>query len=208
MLYSEIKRETLGHLNQYSIAGTPVAASYNNQADYLNRIPLLINEGVMNIRTLVKPEPVVYPLLSGEEYGDMIRYDLPNDFWSLRTGGVTVIRDGKFRRTNQYMLQGKKTILIPKAAQGSYTVEYYKYPAQLPTNGSLNDDYDLPEDREVIQAATYYAAAQLALMDDEFVYASLYNDYESRLGRIGGRATAEFQTTQDVYGFHEAGCVE
>ena len=89
MLYSEIKRETLGHINQYSMAGSPVAASYNNQADYLNRIPILINEGVLNVRTLVKPEPVVWPLETGEDYGDMIRYELPEDFWTLKTGGVT-----------------------------------------------------------------------------------------------------------------------
>ena len=66
MLYSEIKREVLGHIDQYSMAGTPVAASYNNQADYLSRIPVLINEGLVNIRTLVKPDPVVLPLENGE----------------------------------------------------------------------------------------------------------------------------------------------
>ena len=62
MFYSEIKRETLGHIDQYSMAGSPVAASYNNQADYLNRLPVLINEGLVNIRTLCKPFPVVLPL--------------------------------------------------------------------------------------------------------------------------------------------------
>ena len=113
MLYSEIKRETLGHINQYTMAGSPVAASYNNQADYLNRIPLLINEGVMNVRTLVKPEPVVYQLIGGEPYGDLIRYQLPDNFWSLKTGGVSVIRNGRFEKTNDYRLQGKDFILTP-----------------------------------------------------------------------------------------------
>ena len=95
MLYSEIKRETLSHINQYSVAGAPVAASYNNQADYLNRIPIYINEALVNILTLVKRDPVVYPLTGVMEYGDMLRYTLPDDFYALRTGGVTVLRGGE-----------------------------------------------------------------------------------------------------------------
>jgi hypothetical protein len=204
MLYSEIKRETLGHLNQYSIAGAPIAASYNNQADYLSRIPMLINEGVLNVRTLVKPEPIVWPLETGEDYGDMTRYELPEDFWTLKTGGVTVIRIGQFRKTNNYRLQGKKYILIPKDAEGSFTVEYYKYPNKLPLAPA--EDFELEEDIEVIQAATYYAAANLVLQEDEFAYASLYNDYESRLGRITRGVTVEVQPVEDAYAFNAGWC--
>lgn len=206
MLYSEIKRETLGHINQYSIAGSPIAASYNNQADYLSRIPLLINEGVMNIRTLVKPEPVVFPLTEGEEYGGMWRYELPEDFWSLKTGGVSVIRDGQFRKTNNYRLMGKKYILIPKNADGQFSVEYYKYPNKLPLDNTLTDAFDLEEDPEVIQAATYYAAANLVMYDDEHACACLYNDYESRLGRISPGITVEVRPVDDAYCFHDWGC--
>lgn len=204
MLYSEIKRETLGHINQYSVAGTPVAASYNNQADYLNRIPLLINEGLVNIRTFVKPEPVVYPLTNGEGFGDFIRYELPEDFWSMKTGGVSVVRNGRFEKTNEYRLMGKKYILIPQADEGSYMVEYYKYPESLPISPA--DNFDLEEDIEVIQTATYYAAAQLVMLEDEFAYSALYNDYESRLGRISRGITAEVAPVQDAYCF--SGVVE
>lgn len=201
MKYSEIKRETLAHIHQYSIAGQEIAAYYNNQADYLNRIPVFINEGVMNIRTLVKPEPVVLPLEGGEEYGGMIRHELPEDYWSLKTGGVALLKDGHFRKSNDYRLMGKRYILVPKRKDGSYVVEYYRYPAQLPLDKTLTEDYELEEDREVIQTATYYAAAQLALFDDSFMYASLYNDYESRLGRLGTRAAAEVHQVEDTYGF-------
>lgn len=205
MKYAEIKREVLGHINQYSMAGTPVAASYNNQADYLSRIPLLINEGVLNVCTLVKPIPVVYPLTEGEDYGGMVRYELPEDFWTLRSGGVTVVRNGQFQRTNDYRLQGRKTILTPKGAEGTYTVEYYRYPNQLPIDGTLTDDFELEEDREVIQTATYYASANLVMQEDEFAYASLYNDYESRLGRITPGVTMEVGPVADVYGFENGG---
>lgn len=200
MLYSEIKRETLGHINRYSVAGTPVAASYNNQADYLNRIPTLINEALVNIRTLVKPEPVVLPLVDGEDYAGMVRYELPEDFWHLRTGGVTIVEGDRFERTNQYRLQGKKSILVPRDLADKVTVEYFRYPDQLPLSPA--DDYELSEDLEVIQTATYYAAANLVMREDEFAYATLYNDYESRLGRITTGVTAEVAPVEDVYSFN------
>lgn len=204
MLYSDIKRATLSHINQYSMTGVPVASSYNNQEDYLNRIPLYINEALVNIRTLVKPEPVVFPLEDGEDYGGMIRYEMPDDFWSLRSGGVSVIRNGRFEPTNEYRLQGKKYILIPADADGDFSVEYYRYPEQLPLDAK--DSYELDEDLEVIQAATYYAAANLVLQEDEFMYASLYNDYETRLGRISRGVAAEVSTVQDAYCFSGGDC--
>ena len=198
MKYADIKREVLSHINQYTMAGSQVAPSYNNQADYLNRIPVLLNEALVNIRTLVKPIPVVLPLTAGEPYGGMIRYELPTDFWSLRTGGVSVIRNGRFRRTNQYRLQGRKYILVP--GDGEYTVEYYRYPVQLPLDSTLTDSYEVEEDPEVIQTATYYVSAYLGLQEDEFADARLYNDYESRLGRISPGITAEVQPVEDSYG--------
>ena len=200
MKYADIKRAVLSHINQYTMAGSQVAPSYNNQADYLNRIPVLLNEALVNIRTLVKPIPVVLPLTDGEPYGGMIRYELPTDCWTIKTGGVSVIRGGKFQRTNQYRLQGKKYILVPE--DGSYTVEYYRYPVQLPLDNTLTDSYELDEDPEVIQTATYYASAYLVLQEDEFAYATLYNDYESRLGRISPGITAEVQPVEDSYGLN------
>ena len=198
MKYANIKRAVLSHINQYTMAGAQVAPTYNNQADYLNRIPVLLNEALVNIRTLVKPSPIVLPLTDGEPYGGMVRYELPEDCWTIKTGGVSVIRDGQFRRTNQYRLQGKKYILVPD--DGSYTVEYYRYPVQLPLDNTLTDDYEVEEDPEVIQTATYYASAYLVLQEDEFAYATLYNDYESRLSRISPGITAEVQPVEDSYG--------
>ena len=200
MKYADIKRAVLSHINQYTMAGSQVAPAYNNQADYLNRIPVLLNEALVNIRTLVKPIPVVLPLTDGEPYGGMIRYELPPDCWTIKTGGVSVIRGGKFQRTNQYRLQGKKYILVPE--DGSYTVEYYRYPVQLPLDNTLTDSYEVEEDPEVLQAATYYASAYLVLQEDEFAYATLYNDYESRLGRISPGITAEVQPVEDSYGLN------
>ena len=200
MLYSEIKRETLSHINQYSVAGSPVAASYNNQADYLNRIPIYINEALVNILTLVKRDPVVYPLNAAMEYGGMLRYTLPDDFYALRSGGVSILRNGKFEKTNEYRLQGKKYILTPKCDGAKYTIEYYRYPNQLPADPA--DDYELEEDVDVLHAATYYAAASLIMQEDEFSYAALYNNYESRLARLSPGITTEVSPVDDAYHFN------
>ena len=200
MIYAEIKRQTLELANMNTIAGEVVPGSYNNQQDYLNKIPVLINTALVNIRTLVKREPVVYHLQNGEPLGNMTRYTLPEDFYCLKTGGVSRILDGRFKKSNLYQLQGRKYILIPSRARGDFLVEYFRYPPQLPANPS--DDYVLEEDPEVIQAAEVYAAAYLVLPDDHFMYSVLYNDYESRLGRISPGVTVEVHEVEDTYRFN------
>lgn len=193
----------LSLINQYTMAGDVVADSYNNQADYLNKIPGLMNAALMNIRTYAKPSTVLYVLSDGEEYGGMQRYTLPENFRKLKTGCVYVLRNGRLSKTNEYRLMGDKTILLPKRNDTEYAVEYYCYPSQLPL--TCSDSYDLREEPDVIQAAIYYAAAMLMLQEDEFTYATLFNEYESRLQRMSYTPEIEVQTTADVYGFELCG---
>jgi hypothetical protein len=54
MTYQECKNQVLKLLNQYTIAGSAVADGYNNQADYIRRIPSLINDAMMEISTTVR----------------------------------------------------------------------------------------------------------------------------------------------------------
>ena len=243
MLYSEIKRAVLSHINQYSIAGGQVSLTYNNQADYVNRIPQLINEALVNIRTSVKPLPTVVEVglrLTGEDAGippahqsrplassalenndagdsvgtdsDTIfaqrygnkeyRAQLPSNFWCLKTGGVELIDEqGNRSKTNRYRLQGRDFILFPD--EQLHTVEYYRYPEQLPADPE--DDFDLQEDIDVIHAAIYYASANLVLYDDQFAYANLYNDYESRLSRLSRGIALEVHPVTDSYDFYGGG---
>ena len=44
MKYGELRDQVLKLLNQYTVAGAPVAETYNNQADYLKRIPSFAND--------------------------------------------------------------------------------------------------------------------------------------------------------------------
>jgi hypothetical protein len=244
MLYSDIKRAVLSHINQYSIAGAQVALTYNNQADYVNRIPQLINEALVNIRTSVKPLPTIVEIglifdeddtpippenqgrpiaeaaLTDESDRDPVKYDqaiiyakqygsskqyrakLPDDFWCLKSGGVEAIDDqGHHFKTNRYRLQGRDFILFPD--KRIHIVEYFRYPEQLPNDPK--DSFDLQEDIDVIHAAIYYAAANLVLYDDQFAYASLYNDYESRLSRLSPGVAMEVHPVVDYYGFYGGG---
>ena len=203
ILYSEIKRMVLSLIGQYTMAGNVVADSYNNQADYLNKIPGLINAALMNLRTYAKPSTTLKVLSDGEEYSGMLRYEMPEDFRKLKTGGVYILRHGQLSKTNDYRLMGGKTILLPKQENTEYAVEYYCYPSQLPL--TCNDSYDLREEPDVIQAAIYYAAAMLMMQEDEFTYATLFNEYESRLQRMSYTPEIEVQTTDDVYGFDICG---
>ena len=57
MTYEQVKNQTLKLLNQYSVAGNKVEGSYNNQADYLKRIPELVNDAMVEIATTARKIP-------------------------------------------------------------------------------------------------------------------------------------------------------
>jgi hypothetical protein len=165
----------------------------------MNRIPVFINEGLVNIRTSFKPSPIVVPLEGGEDGGHFITYTLPGDFWALKSGGVFKVHDGRFVKTNEYRLSGRGKIIVPAKWDGQYYIEYYRYPVQLPLDGSLTDDFEVDEEIDVLQAATYYAAAHLVIREDEFMYATLYNEYDGRLSRLTNGVSAEVQHVDDAY---------
>ena len=54
MTLGQIADMSLQLINQYSVAGTKVAASYNNQQDYINRINYLVNDAQNIIATTTK----------------------------------------------------------------------------------------------------------------------------------------------------------
>lgn len=200
MLYSEIKREVLSRINQYTRAGSPVAATYNNQADYLNRIATFFNSGLVNVRTTARRQTATVVLCEHETYfGGMHRYELPGDFYQLKTGGVSAVLGDRLVHTNDYRVSGRTHLLVPAHPDADYIVEYYRYPNLLPPDPS--DEYELMEDIDVVKCAATYAAAQLMLYDDEFVYASLYNDYETQLNQLSNGVEAEVLPVQDAYSF-------
>ena len=198
MQYRNIKRAVLELTDNYSVAGETVSPAYNNQSDALKKIPGLVNQALLDIRTGPAPERSVCRLEGGERLPNGWRqHALPGDFWRLCSGGVRKLSGDGPQPTNEYRLLGERALLAP---EGVYMAEYYHYPEQLPDDPA--DDYECGETAEVLRIACLYAAACLMRSEDEFAYTTLFNEYESRLSRLTPAISAEIGATRDVYGFY------
>lgn len=197
--YDEIKRLTLELIHQSTLNGRPIASSYNNQIDYEKRIPALINMAVRSVCTLSKRLVKLAELKNGTAFAGNIRYQLPEDFYQLKSGGVyTTTRKGILCSLTQFRFLGRD-LLVPVEVPRQVYIEYYAYPPSLPPDPQPDDSLDL--DEEILDCAQVYAAAQLVANENEYLYASLYNDYESRLSRISQGLVAESLPVHDSYGF-------
>lgn len=194
MTYREIKRRVLEHINRATIAGQEVSPAYNGQSDDLMRIPGLINEAVVSIRTLARPETGVFTPEEGESMYGMKKYELPTDFRSMKGGGVYQVKDGRLESFGGWRLFGSRAILLP---EGKFLVEYCRYPDLLPEDPE--EDFDYVQDVEVLYAAIYYAAANLVMPEDEFVYSALMRDYENRFARMITPVACTTGNIGDVY---------
>ena len=204
MKYGDIRRAVLSRVRMYSIAGVEIPASYNLQADELGRIPLLINEALFHILTAVRREKETVELTGGEAWHGMVRFPLPEDVYALPLGRVWVRRSGKLRPAPGCRLLGRQYLLAPSA--GEYVAEYDRYPRLLPLDPA--EEYEVDEPAEVLSAAICFAAAGLVMQEDEFAWAALHNEYESRLAALALPSVAEMDRTEDVYGFGGEGAEE
>lgn len=194
MTYGSLKRRVLEHLNRATINGAEVSPAYNGQSDDLLRIPGLINEAVTVIRTQYLYEIATFLPTNGEPVGDMVKYALPEDFYAL-CGHIHQFSQGRLTPFRGGKLLGSKELLLPR---GEFVVEYRRYPSLLPEDPA--DDYEYAQNAEVLDAAAWFAAAQLAVTEDEVLYAAALREYEKRLGRMGTPLWAECGRVADVYG--------
>ena len=195
MEYGRIKRSVLELINQYSIAGEQVALSYNNQADYVRRIPNLINQAVTDIRMTAKPKRSLRSINRPDDANGWRDYPLPDDFRQIISGGVRRLNDdGQPVPDNHYQILGNHRIWLPP---GNWLIEYEAFPEQLPENPA--DDYPFDEEADVLQAAFYYAAAMLVGQESEFEYSIFNHEYVDRKAEMIPRQTAEFTPIDDVY---------
>lgn len=201
MNYGQVRDQVLKLLNQYTRAGTPVEGSYNNQQDYLERIPGLVNDAMMEIATTARKIPMLVRLesLLHEETEREVRYELPENFYQMESGSVTVTHEGKTLHTNQYAIHGKKYLVIPKKEAGDHTIICCRYPNLLGEKPAETDELD--NQPETHYAVPFYVAAYLVIHDDPFLYATFYNKYEDKLAKMGPGVTAEVRPTADAYGF-------
>ena len=201
MTYEQVKNATLKLLNQFSVAGDEIDGSYNNQADYIKRIPELVNDAMMEIATTARKIPAVLELknLYRESLGEMVRLTLPHDFYQFVSGSVVKTTDGWMLHTNVYSTQGKKQLILPKEEVKEYSITYYRYPKLLDDQFDRNAELD--NDPETHHAIPYYVAAYLVMQDDAFQYASFYNKFEDKLEKMSAGIHAEVRIADDVYGF-------
>lgn len=206
MNYGEIRDASLQLIGQYTIAGTPYAPSYNNQQDYLNKIPFLVNDCLTYMATSVRRYPAQVTLEpdKGEEYGNWRRYVLPEDLLEIRSGGLLVPNADKLRGESsvwtRYKIQEPDHILIPRIVDKPLVLDYYRRPQLLPFSGIPADNTPIDAPLNLQMAIPYYVAAHLVMEDDAFRYASLYNEFENKVARMTPAPYTEIQEVEDVYG--------
>ena len=213
MNLGECRDLSLNLIQQESIAGTVIPGTYNNQQDYLNKIPGLINAAQLDIATTTKPIPAEITLgemkagIEGSGYeeknGNYI-YTLPSNMWQRRGSGLIVpapypepFRGLRFNRYNRMRMIGNEKLILPEPLPDSTILEYYRYPRELTRNSF--DTEDLDNVREAQAAVPYYVAAHVVMYDDAFLYATLQNEYTAKKEALRELAHTEIDVVQDVY---------
>lgn len=200
MNYGQIRDRALQLINQYSVAGQTVALSYNNQADYIKKIPALINDGLELLCTTYRRlrTSAALPTLGRVRFGENTAYVLPDDFWQMSSAGmVTFDKEGALVRWHRYHMLDEKMFVLDGKAPHPLIVEYYRHPRLLSESPKDSEELDGPIEAQII--LPYYVAAHLVLLDNAFAYASLYNEFESRAARLIELPQAEVGVVDDYY---------
>ena len=207
MTYKYVENQVLKLLNQYTIAGTGVADTYNNQKDYLLRIPSLVNDAMMEIATTVRKIQVVTPLCDLE----CIRCDdqecwfvMPDDFFMLKSGDTVRTHAGRTVHVQVVSQLGQNILIVPKGpAQDRcdmIIVVYFRYPELLDEDrANVDPDTELDNTPDTHLAIPYYVAGVLAMHDDPFLCSTLMNGYEDKLAKMMPPVTADVHPVQDAY---------
>ncbi len=199
MNYGWARDFTLELIDQYSVAGAKVLPSYNTQADYLHKIPRLLDDAATLAATTNHRIREIAPLegLEHETRGKWRVYTLPEDCWQM-CGGLIRFDAGRCRRYHGFRLLGRDQFAVPVALPGELSVEYFRKPRLLGEEPA--EDAELDNSEAVQMALPYYAAAHLVMLDNAFAYATLYNEFEGKLAVPGELPQAEIHAVEDAYG--------
>ena len=200
MNYGDFKKRVLMLINQYTIAGNDIALSYNNQYDYIVKIPSLLDSVQRYLATTTRPIYAEFRLDwdKAEQKEGFYIFKMPEDFWQLIGRGLPVMCAGEFTMYHRYKWMGKDKLVIPAQDKADMTVHYYRYPVPVPMKPE--DDYELENHPDAQEAAAYYVAANLVMHDNAFAYSALYNEYESRRQQMYERPQAEYDRIEEMYG--------
>lgn len=199
MNYGQVKDAVLVLLNQYSIAGSYTAADYNNQQDYINRIPYLVNDAQRYIASAAKhiPEVVSLSELPKDVVGENTIYTMPKNFMSFRGTDILDIGDKHLPRTPFLRVLGYNRFVIPSCDEGGKVVEYNRYPRELCADPADSEELDnTPDAQDVVP---FYVASYLVMGDDAYQHAALHNDFETKLARLNDPVVIEPTRVADAY---------
>ncbi len=205
MTYGYCRDAALKLLNQYSIAGTVIASSYNNQYDYLKRVPELVNDALELISLAVgQPEGVFVPAAEALEDlgGGWAAFGLPEDFVRLNPRGLPRSGAGGLEYVKDYRLLAGRRLALPRALLPGAAVAYLRAPAKVSLDTPDAEVLDLPG--WAAGPAPYYVAAHLAAGEDSFLYAALLNEFEARLEALKPAPESETELAEDAYGLDAA----
>lgn len=198
MKYEQFKRLVLEHLDQYQIAGDAIPRTYDNQADYTDRIRTLANDALYTIATTSEPQLAEFdPNADGltnvtNLHNGWYKIEMPQNFWRLTGRGLPrFLPGGRFVMTNHYQTYDDRTILVPAHEMRGLRVQYYKIPT------ANNEELDCSE--PAAHCASFYVAAQLARHDNPYAYQSLYNEFEQKLARLQKPQITELARVEDAY---------
>lgn len=195
MTYNEFKQFVMGLINQAQARGTELDEYYNDQADYLQRIPGLYNAAMLELASeAVTLVGVMEPNVSTKvrPYNGYVAISVPDDFISMTGDGIPVVRDGRMTRHKGYYMVGSDTVMVQSDLVDQGVLEYRRRPERLSMNPSeIDPDTKLDGTEEMQIAAAYYTAAMLVLQDDAFAYSALRNEYDDKLSEMKRRLRAE-----------------
>lgn len=201
MNYAGIRDASLQLINQYTVAGQTYVLSYNNQADYVNKIPFLVNSCLIEVSSSIRKLPATAVLYATE--GDLIgkfrSYVLPEDCFEILPGGLFRLdgERGEPSYMNSYRLLPDR-ILIPNVIREDLMLEYFRRPQLLSERPADTDPIDADDD--VAAAIPYYVASQLCLEDDAYKSSVLLNEWNRKLNNLSTRAYTTVEPVIDVYG--------
>jgi hypothetical protein len=205
MNIKECKDAALKLINIYSIAGLPVALTYNNQKDYILRVPELINDAQMEIAKTTKKIPAEYKITQTAEDNGVVwkTYTLPINFYTRSGTGVVWHNGEKLTVGTDYKWKNDKTLFLRSNLGGEFDVEYFRFPTKV--TATTPEVTELDNTLDTHQAVPYFVASMLVQMDNSYLASTLYNLFETRLVRLKDPMLVEATEIQDVYNLYGGG---
>lgn len=115
------------------------------------------------------------------DYVPYVKYQLPTDYMEIKS--VTIIKDQRQRVSlAQYMIEGKKYLVLNYFDKGEIVTEYYAYPTQI--TSSTPDTAELEVDIEAQEAIPLYVGSHMIYDENPQLATILMNEYNLRLSRL------------------------